>query len=716
MEKTCKKCEQPIPEDAPDGLCPSCMLRAALIPIDSPQLRPDDEHQFRSFKTPGPPTPGPKQFQPETIETLRPLFPDFEFISLIGSGGMGAVYQVRQKKLDRMVALKIIRPDAASDPAFAERFNREARTMARLNHTGIVSIHDFGEIFLPSENLETAPLAQQLYYLVMEFVDGANLRQLMNQRPLSTTLALSMISQICEALQFAHGEGIVHRDIKPENILIDTRGRVKIADFGLAKLIAGDTDQFTLTGTHQIMGTPRYMAPEQMEGSRSVDHRADIYSLGVVFYEMLTGEIPAGHFDPPSHKAGVDQRLDSIVLKAMTRDRERRFQSAAEVAAAVSAITATSSDDQISEFRPETRSLEAEERPQALSEFLSYEARAIRNWVAEPARQSKIPFSIRMLSPLLCLISLVAMFFPCVEILVTHIPMVAETPQMMFSPIDHELGTLTVLILVLAFIFQLSGMSTSATGKWTAILQTTTTFAAIAVLALYRHVFRYRLINIHYISPDGSRPSIDTMGHDFDGTVFRGRAFLGSVQHEIHLTQWGILAAGCLIALLVANVFSLRLALSQSHRLHRNSRVPRSSHTTLPATQLAGRLLIAIGACLILLAFGGFLIGMFTATAVTSDADLAGLRRTGLRILFYLAAVLVIGVSAIVAGIRVRQSKGIIFAQLCCVASILFSGFVIPIILPLALWCLVVLNRTPKSSSRSAVMSNPSQSTHHAPS
>ncbi len=143
-------------------------------------------------------------------------------------------------------------------------------------------------------------------------------------------------------MQFAHDEGIVHRDIKPENILIDGKGRVRIADFGLAKLIVGDLDAFTLTGTHQIMGTPRYMAPEQMEGSHLVDHRADIYSLGIVFYEMLTGEVPAGHFELPSQKAKVDSRLDSIVLKAMARDKERRFQNASEIRTAIAAVPADS--------------------------------------------------------------------------------------------------------------------------------------------------------------------------------------------------------------------------------------------------------------------------------------------------------------------------------------------------------------------------------------
>ena len=179
-----------------------------------------------------------------------------------------------------------------------------------------------------------------LYYFLMEYVDGVNLRQLMQAGELTPQQALAIVPQICEALQFAHDEGVVHRDIKPENILLDKRGRVKIADFGLAKLAAGSPEEFTLTGTHQVMGTLRYMAPEQMEGSHAVDHRADIYSLGVVFYEMLTGELPLGRFEPPSKKVEIDVRLDEVVLRALEREPERRYQHASEVKTDVESISA----------------------------------------------------------------------------------------------------------------------------------------------------------------------------------------------------------------------------------------------------------------------------------------------------------------------------------------------------------------------------------------
>src|SRR5262249_17203510 len=152
--------------------------------------------------------------------------------------------------------------------------------------------------------------------------------------------ALAIIPQICDALHFAHAEGIVHRDIKPENVLVDKKGRVKIADFGLAKLLGKTPGELTLTRPQQVMGTPHYMAPEQLEGARDVDHRADIFSLGVVFYELLTGELPLGRFAPPSQKVQVDVRLDEVVLRTLEKEPARRYQQASEVKTDVEKISA----------------------------------------------------------------------------------------------------------------------------------------------------------------------------------------------------------------------------------------------------------------------------------------------------------------------------------------------------------------------------------------
>ena len=239
---------------------------------------------------------------------------------------MGAVYKARQPQLDRFVALKILSHDLAGDPAFVERFNREARVLARLSHPNIVGIHDFGT-------------AGPYCYLTMELVDGVNLRQAMQAGRFTPTEALAMVQHLCSALKFAHEEGILHRDIKPENILIDSKGRVKIADFGIAKLVGEDRQHdFTLTLQGSVLGSPHYMAPEQIETPGDVDQRADIYSLGVVLYEMLTGGLPIGRFALPSEKAAMDARIDHIVMRTLEKEREARYQSAGEVGTEVEAL------------------------------------------------------------------------------------------------------------------------------------------------------------------------------------------------------------------------------------------------------------------------------------------------------------------------------------------------------------------------------------------
>jgi tRNA A-37 threonylcarbamoyl transferase component Bud32 len=255
---------------------------------------------------------------PPALEELSLAFPNLELLEFIGQGGMGFVYKARQPKLNRFVALKILPQSLAADPSFAERFVREGRLLARLSHPQIVSVHDFGQ-------------ANGFFFLLMEYVDGVNLRQVMKAGRMEPAKALTIVPKLCEALQYAHSEGVLHRDIKPENILLDTKGRVKIADFGIAKLLVEAAGEPELTTGGAALGTPHYMAPEQIERPDQVDHRADVYSLGVVFYEMLTGELPIGRFAPPSEKASVDPRLDDVVLRTLEKERERRTQSAGEV-------------------------------------------------------------------------------------------------------------------------------------------------------------------------------------------------------------------------------------------------------------------------------------------------------------------------------------------------------------------------------------------------
>jgi serine/threonine protein kinase len=305
----CNRCGATLPPNAPEGLCPRCLIAA--------NLATQSEVTGESGSTKPPPLP---------VGDVAKLFPQLEILECLGRGGMGAVYKARQPRLDRFVALKILSPEKQGNPKFAERFEREARALAKLHHPNIVAVYDFGEV-------------QGNFYLLMEFVDGLTLRQLFQSRRLSPPEALAIVPKICEALQYAHGQGIVHRDIKPENILMDKEGRVKIADFGIAKIL-GDGARGNLT-EEQAIGTPHYMSPEQIEKPQTVDHRADIYSLGVVFYEMLTGELPLGKFQPPSKKVHVDIRLDEIVLRALEKEPERRYQHVSEVKTQVETVAAT---------------------------------------------------------------------------------------------------------------------------------------------------------------------------------------------------------------------------------------------------------------------------------------------------------------------------------------------------------------------------------------
>ncbi len=251
------------------------------------------------------------------LGSIAERLPAYEFLACVGRGGMGTVYEARDRRLGRAVAVKILLEQFAADPSFAERFEREAVALAQLNHPNILTIYEFGE-------------SDGLFYIVTEFVDGVNLRQLLEMDRLPAEEGLRILPQICDALQFAHDHGVVHRDIKPENILVDESGRVRIADFGLAKIVNAGGSAPALTRSQQVFGTPNYMAPEQMRGADSVDHRADIFSLGVLTYEMLTGTLPVGLFGKPSTSVDVDPKIDAAVLRSLESEPERRYQQVAE--------------------------------------------------------------------------------------------------------------------------------------------------------------------------------------------------------------------------------------------------------------------------------------------------------------------------------------------------------------------------------------------------
>lgn len=236
----------------------------------------------------------------------------YRLLELLGAGGMGTVYRAHHEALDRTVALKMLRPEFAARAGFRERFQHEARVLASLTHPDIVGIHDTG-------------CDGGIYYLAMEYVAGTTLRERLKAGPLGHDEALAIFYTLNGALLSAHARGIVHRDVKPENVLLDEKGAAKLTDFGVAKLLDADTvARVPKTEVDAVVGTRRYMAPEQLEPGRVIDQRADLYSLAAVFYEMLTGEAPLGAFAPPSQVAKTDPRLDGPIMRALAKDPAAR--------------------------------------------------------------------------------------------------------------------------------------------------------------------------------------------------------------------------------------------------------------------------------------------------------------------------------------------------------------------------------------------------------
>lgn len=258
---------------------------------------------------------------------------------VIGRGGMAEVYEGTDRRLNRRVAIKVLRPDLARDPMFQERFRREAQSAAGLNHPNIVAIYDTGEDLIGEGATQVS-----IPYIVMEYVDGVTLRHMLNNGPrILPERALEVVAGVLAALDYAHRHGIVHRDIKPANIMINSHGDAKVMDFGIARAMSDAAT--SVTATSAVMGTAQYLSPEQARGE-SVDARSDIYSTGCVLYELLTsnppfnGESPVSiayqHVNevpklPSSVDPSIPTTLDSITMTALTKSPANRYQTAAEM-------------------------------------------------------------------------------------------------------------------------------------------------------------------------------------------------------------------------------------------------------------------------------------------------------------------------------------------------------------------------------------------------
>ncbi len=257
-------------------------------------------------------------FIPPELEEIAELLPNFEILSLIAKGGMGAVYLARQKSLDREVAIKILPRHFGEDEDFRASFETEAKSMAKLNHPNLIGIYDFGQV-------------DGMLYIVMEMVHGKSLYYAAYGKKIDPQEAGRIICEVCHGLHNAHQQGIIHRDIKPANILLNAELSPKIGDFGIARPV-GDHEADT------AFGTPGYTAPEVIHNPRAVDESTDLYSVGAMLYELLTSKLPEKLYMPAANLIGCDPRFDEIIRKAMNPDPALRYRTAKAMAEAIEAI------------------------------------------------------------------------------------------------------------------------------------------------------------------------------------------------------------------------------------------------------------------------------------------------------------------------------------------------------------------------------------------
>ena len=301
---TCPRCGKPQPEKMlVGGLCPQCVARSVQVDF----LASD-------------------QAELEDKEPLSLNVQGYEIVELIGGGGMGEVYRAILTARAREVAMKVVAGRLTRDPETTARFEAEVAALSQLDHPNVVRVLDHGE--MPNGR----------HFLVMEYVDGCDLRRLLRAQRLEADRAIDIFLKVCAGVQHAHERGLIHRDIKPANILIGLDGTVKVADFGLAKTLAEESFAYGFTQTRDTFGTPYYVAPEVTQRAKSADARTDVYALGVLLYELLTGAVPMGQFTPLSKRAGMDKRLDAIVASALVDDPAGRMGSVKELADAVGRV------------------------------------------------------------------------------------------------------------------------------------------------------------------------------------------------------------------------------------------------------------------------------------------------------------------------------------------------------------------------------------------
>ena len=301
---SCPRCGKPQPERMlVGGLCPQCVARSVQV-----DLLASTEAEI------------------EDKEPLSLNVQGYEILELIGGGGMGEVYRAIMVARGKDVAMKVVAGRLTRDPETTARFEAEVGALCQLDHPNVVRVIDHGE--MPNGR----------HFLVMEYVDGCDLRRLLRAQRIEPERAIDIFLKVCAGVQHAHERGLVHRDIKPANILIGLDGTVKVADFGLAKTLVEESFAYGFTQTRDTFGTPYYVAPEVTQKAQAADERTDVYALGVLLYELLTGAVPMGQFTPLSRRTGLDKRLDALVASALVDDPAGRMSSVRELADGVQKV------------------------------------------------------------------------------------------------------------------------------------------------------------------------------------------------------------------------------------------------------------------------------------------------------------------------------------------------------------------------------------------